>query len=51
MMYVKGLPMLPGSFDPPTNVIIDIIERSAKLYEKLYVVVADMYRSSVFHSR
>ncbi|MEA4859115.1 MAG: pantetheine-phosphate adenylyltransferase [Sphaerochaeta sp.] len=33
--------MLPGSFDPPTNGHIDIIERSAKLYEKLYVVVAD----------
>ena len=33
--------ILPGSFDPPTNGHIDIIERSASLYEKLYVVVAD----------
>jgi len=33
--------MLPGSFDPPTNGHIDIIERSASLYDKLYVVVAD----------
>ena len=33
--------MLPGSFDPPTNGHIDIIERSAALYGKLYVVVAD----------
>ncbi len=33
--------MLPGSFDPPTNGHIDIIERSATLFEKLYVVVAD----------
>ncbi len=33
--------MLPGSFDPPTNGHIDIIERSAALYEHLYVVVAD----------
>ena len=33
--------MLPGSFDPPTNDHIDIIERSATLFEKLYVVVAD----------
>ncbi|MDD3902282.1 MAG: pantetheine-phosphate adenylyltransferase [Sphaerochaeta sp.] len=33
--------MLPGSFDPPTNGHLDIIERSAALYEKLYVVVAD----------
>eukprot|EP01156_Anaeramoeba_ignava_P002832 Anaeramoba_ignava/a219696_30.p1 GENE.a219696_30~~a219696_30.p1 ORF type:complete len:159 (-),score=18.84 a219696_30:64-540(-) len=33
--------MLPGSFDPPTLGHIDIIERSAKMYDKLYVVVAD----------
>jgi pantetheine-phosphate adenylyltransferase len=32
--------MLPGSFDPPTLGHIDIIERSAKMYEKLYVVVS-----------
>ena len=33
--------MLPGSFDPPTNGHIDIIERGAALYDKLFVVVAD----------
>ena len=33
--------MLPGSFDPPSNGHIDIIERSAALYDKLFVVVAD----------
>ena len=33
--------MFPGSFDPPTLGHINIIERSAKLYDKLYVVVAD----------
>ncbi|MFA5447969.1 MAG: pantetheine-phosphate adenylyltransferase [Sphaerochaeta sp.] len=33
--------MLPGSFDPPSNGHIDIIERAADLYDKLYVVVAD----------
>jgi len=33
--------MLPGSFDPPTNGHLNLIERSAKLYDKLYVVVAD----------
>ncbi len=33
--------MLPGSFDPPSNGHIDIIERAANLYDKLYVVVAD----------
>ena len=33
--------MLPGSFDPPSNGHIDIIERAAGLYDKLFVVVAD----------
>lgn len=33
--------MLPGSFDPPTMGHINIIERSARLFDKLYVVVAD----------
>jgi pantetheine-phosphate adenylyltransferase len=37
----KRIAMLPGSFDPPTNGHIDIIERSSSLFEKLYVVVAD----------
>jgi len=32
--------MFPGSFDPPTLGHLDIIKRSAKLYDKLYVVVA-----------
>lgn len=38
--------MLPGSFDPPTNGHIDIIERSASLYDKLYVVVAENVQKS-----
>ncbi|MCF0262159.1 MAG: pantetheine-phosphate adenylyltransferase [Sphaerochaetaceae bacterium] len=33
--------MLPGSFDPPTLGHIDIIERSAALYDKVFVVIAD----------
>lgn len=37
----NNIAMLPGSFDPPTNGHIDIIERSARLYGKLYVVVAE----------
>lgn len=41
MMASKNVAMLPGSFDPPTNGHIDIIERSAALYAKLFVVVAD----------
>ena len=31
----------PGTFDPATNGHIDIIERALKLFEKLYIVVAD----------
>lgn len=37
----RRVAMLPGSFDPPSNGHIDIIERSAALYDKLFVVVAD----------
>jgi len=31
----------PGTFDPVTNGHIDIIERALRIFEKLYVVVAD----------
>ena len=31
----------PGTFDPVTNGHIDIIERASKLFDRLYVVVAD----------
>ena len=31
----------PGTFDPVTNGHMDIIERALKLFDKLYVVVAD----------
>lgn len=41
--------MLPGSFDPPTNGHINIIRRTAGLYDKLYVVVADnTYKKCLF---
>jgi pantetheine-phosphate adenylyltransferase len=33
--------MLPGTFDPPTNGHLNLIERSARLFETLDVVVAD----------
>ncbi len=33
--------MFPGSFDPPTLGHINIIKRSLRLYDHLYVVVAD----------
>lgn len=32
--------MFPGSFDPPTLGHIDIIERCSKLYDKVFVVIA-----------
>ncbi len=31
----------PGTFDPVTNGHIDIIERSLKLFDKVYVIVGD----------
>lgn len=41
--------MLPGSFDPPTLGHLDIIERSSKLYDKLYVVVAsNIHKKTLF---
>lgn len=33
--------MFPGTFDPPTLGHVDIIKRSASLYDELYVVIAD----------
>ncbi len=32
--------MLPGSFDPPTNGHLNLIERASRIFEKLYVVIA-----------
>lgn len=37
----KRYAMFPGTFDPPTLGHVDIIKRSAEMYEKVYVVVAD----------
>ena len=31
----------PGTFDPATNGHIDVIERALKIFDRLYVVVAD----------
>ena len=31
----------PGTFDPVTNGHVDVIERALKLFDKLYIVVAD----------
>ena len=32
--------MLPGSFDPPTNGHLNLIERASRIFEKLYIVIA-----------
>jgi pantetheine-phosphate adenylyltransferase len=35
----KGLALYPGSFDPPTNGHLDLIERGAKIFEDLVVAI------------
>jgi pantetheine-phosphate adenylyltransferase len=35
----KGLAIYPGSFDPPTNGHLDLIERGAKIFEELVVAI------------
>ncbi|MBC8343719.1 MAG: pantetheine-phosphate adenylyltransferase [Spirochaetia bacterium] len=38
--------MLPGTFDPPTNGHLNLIERAAAIFDKLYVIIADNYAKS-----
>ncbi len=33
--------MLPGTFDPPTNGHLNLIERAAGIFDQLYVIVAN----------
>ena len=33
--------MLPGTFDPPTNGHLNLIERAASIFDKLYIIIAD----------
>ena len=40
----------PGTFDPATNGHIDVIERALKLFDRLYVVVADNPQKAVTFS-
>jgi pantetheine-phosphate adenylyltransferase len=35
----KGLAIYPGSFDPPTNGHLDLIERGAEIFEQLVVAI------------
>ncbi len=37
---MKNSAIYPGSFDPLTNGHLDILERAAKMFEKVYVTVA-----------
>ncbi|MCM1544428.1 MAG: pantetheine-phosphate adenylyltransferase [Ruminococcus sp.] len=48
---MEKIAICPGSFDPITNGHLDIIKRSAKLFDKVIVVVMSNYRkvnSSIF---
>jgi pantetheine-phosphate adenylyltransferase len=33
--------MFPGTFDPPTNGHLNLIERAASIFDKLYIIIAD----------
>jgi pantetheine-phosphate adenylyltransferase len=35
----KGIAIYPGSFDPPTNGHLDLIERGSKIFEELVVAI------------
>jgi pantetheine-phosphate adenylyltransferase len=35
----KGIAIYPGSFDPPTNGHLDLMERGAKIFEELVVAI------------
>ena len=36
---IKGVAIVPGSFDPITNGHVDIVKRAAEIYEKVYLAV------------
>lgn len=36
---IKGVAIVPGSFDPITNGHINIVKRAAEMYEKVYLAV------------
>ena len=39
----------PGSFDPVTNGHLDIIKRSAKMFDKVIVAVVKLIKNPFFH--
>jgi len=44
---MKIIAVYPGSFDPPTNGHLDIIERSSRMFEQVIVAVALNIRKNV----
>ena len=47
---MRTIALYPGSFDPPTNGHYDIIKRSATLFDKLIVAVAENPAKKYFFS-
>ncbi len=44
--------MFPGSFDPPTNGHMNLIERASSIFEELYVVIAvNNQKNTLFSSQ
>lgn len=46
----ERIAIYPGSFDPVTSGHLDIIRRSAKLFDKIIVVVMSNYRKQGFYA-
>lgn len=46
----ERIAIYPGSFDPVTSGHLDIIKRSAKLFDKIIVVVMTNYRKQGFYA-
>src|SRR5258707_3086667 len=38
-LLIKGSAIYPGSFDPPTNGHLDLIQRGSKIFEELVVAI------------
>jgi pantetheine-phosphate adenylyltransferase len=47
---MKTTAVYPGSFDPPTNGHLDIIERSSRMFARVIVAVALNIRKNVMYT-
>lgn len=47
---MKTIAVYPGSFDPPTNGHLDIIERSSRMFARVIVAVALNIRKNVMYT-